>query len=87
MWVLLVSTDLAVHNCPEFVDVQMLPPKAAPELEAAASFLPLLLDVIAFQDSGSPTDVHDSPESEDVQILPESGRAASLLPSLLEVIE
>jgi len=60
----------------------------------AASFVPSLLEAIPLQYCGS-TDlfVHDSPESEDVQISPSTGSvkpsletAASFIPSLLDAI-
>ena len=56
----------------------------------AASFVPSLLEAIAYQDIGEGDvvrlSVHDPPESVDVQMLPSKPTAASFAPPLLEAM-
>jgi len=79
---------LSVQVPPESVDVQILPPVPEKLLDAAASFVPSLLEAIASHMSFPlPTglSVHVPPESVDVQMLPHLTAAASFVPSLLMV--
>ena len=57
--------NLSVHDCPESVDVQIVPP-----MTTAASFVPSLLEAIPLQEylSLRNLSVHDCPESVDVQM-------------------
>jgi hypothetical protein len=52
----------------------------------AASFSPSLDDVMLFQYAMLALDIHVSPESSDVQMFPPFSHAASLVPSLEDVM-